>query len=165
TDAVQAFATLDVEVAAWGVAALSLSAHKFGGPQGVGVLVVRRGLPIAPLIHGGGQDRGLRSGTFAAAMDAACAAAVTAAAGDRAVLRERLRALSDRLADGLEPVDGVWRNGPRDPAHRLASHVHLGLNDVDPAALALELDRVGLAAASGAACGSGAAKASHVLEA
>jgi hypothetical protein len=63
------------------------------------------------------------------------------------------------------PIDGVVRNGPTDPERRLASHVHLGLREVDPAALSLELDRVGIAAASGAACGSGAAKPSHVLEA
>jgi cysteine desulfurase len=84
TDAVQAMATLDVDVAAWGVDALALSAHKFGGPQGVGVAVLRRGLPVEPLLHGGGQDRGVRSGTFAVAMDAACGAAVDAAVADRA---------------------------------------------------------------------------------
>ena len=165
TDAVQAVATLDVDVAAWGVAALALSAHKLGGPQGVGVAVLRRGLPVVPLVHGGGQDRGVRSGTFAAGLDAACGAALTAAVADRPGLRTRLRALSDRLAAGLLAVDGVRRNGPADPAQRLASHVHLSLDGVASEALALELDRAGVAASSGAACGAGASKASHVLEA
>jgi cysteine desulfurase len=165
TDAVQAVATLDVDVAGWGVAALALSAHKLGGPQGVGVAVLRRGLPVVPLLHGGGQDRGVRSGTFAAGLDAACGAALTAAVADRPVLRRRLRVLSDRLAVGLLAVDGVRRNGPADPAQRLASHVHLSLDGVVSEALALELDRAGLAASSGAACGAGATKASHVLEA
>jgi cysteine desulfurase len=165
TDAVQAVATLDVDVAGWGVAALALSTHKLGGPQGVGVAVLRRGLPVVPLLHGGGQDRGVRSGTFAAGLDAACGAALTAAVADRPVLRRRLRALSDRLAVGLLAVDGVRRNGPADPAQRLASHVHLSLDGVASEALALELDRAGLAASSGAACGAGATKASHVLEA
>jgi cysteine desulfurase len=165
SDAVQALVTLDVDVAGWGVAALAVSAHKFGGPQGVGVAVLRRGLPVVPLVHGGGQDRGVRSGTFAAGLDAACGAALTAAVADRPVVRTRLRALSDRLASGLLAVDGVRRNGPADPAQRLASHVHLSLDGVASEALALELDRAGLAASSGAACGAGATKASHVLAA
>jgi cysteine desulfurase len=165
TDAVQAVATLDVDVEAWGVAALALSAHKLGGPQGVGVAVLRRGLAVEPLLHGGGQDRGVRSGTFAAGLDAACGAALGAAVADRSALRSRLRALSDRLATGLLAVDGVRRNGPTDPAQRLASHVHLSLDGVASEALALELDRAGVAASSGAACGAGATKASHVLAA
>jgi cysteine desulfurase len=165
TDAVQAVATLDVEVAAWGTAALALSAHKFGGPQGVGVAVLRRGLPVVPLSHGGGQDRGVRSGTFAAGLDAACGEALTAAVHDRAPLRERLEAMTDRLASALTAMDGVRRNGPTQASRRLASHVHLGIDDVEGGALTVALDRAGLAVSSGAACGSGAAKASHVLEA
>ena len=165
TDAVQAIATLDVEVAAWGTAAMALSAHKFGGPQGVGIAVLRRGLPVVPLSHGGGQDRGVRSGTFATGLDAACGAALTAAVRDRTGLRERLRAMTDRLAGALTALDGVRRNGPADAAQRLASHVHLGIDDVDGGALSVALDRAGLDVSSGAACGSGAAKASHVLEA
>jgi cysteine desulfurase len=165
TDAVQAVATLDVDVDAWGLDALALSAHKFGGPQGVGIAVLRRGLPVEPLAHGGGQDRGVRSGTFAAALDAACGAALTAAVADRAALRARLVAASDRLVAALVALDGVRRNGPTDPTARLASHVHLAIDGVEGGALAVALDRAGLAASSGAACGSGAAKASHVLEA
>ncbi len=165
TDAVQAAATLDVDVARWGVAALALSAHKFGGPQGVGVAVLRRGLPVVPLAHGGGQDRGVRSGTFAVGLDAACGAALTAAAADRADLRSRLLAMTDRLAAAVTAVEGVRRSGPADPAWRLASHVHLLLDGVEPTALALELDAAGVAASSGAACGAGATKASPVLEA
>jgi len=165
TDAVQAIATLDVEVAAWGTAALALSAHKFGGPQGVGIAVLRRGLPVVPLFHGGGQDRGVRSGTFATGLDAACGEALTAAVRDRTDLRERLRTMTDRLAGALTALDGVRRNGPVDPAQRLASHVHLGIDEVDGGALSVALDRAGLDVSSGAACGSGAAKASHVLEA
>jgi cysteine desulfurase len=165
TDAVQAVATLDVDVRAWQVDALALSAHKVGGPQGVGIAVLRRGLPVEPLLHGGGQDRGVRSGTFAVGMDAACGAAVETAVSDRASLRGRLRELTDRLAVGLAALDGVRRNGPEDPARRLASHLHVSIDGVDPTALSLALDRAGVAASSGAACGAGASKASHVLEA
>jgi cysteine desulfurase len=165
TDAVQAVATLDVDVEGWGVDALALSAHKVGGPQGVGVAVLHRGLPVVPLAHGGGQDRGVRSGTFAVGLDAACGAALTAAVADRSALRSRLRALTDRLTAAMTALEGVRRSGPADPAWRLASHVHLLLEGVPPDALALGLDAAGLAASSGAACGAGAAKASPVLEA
>ena len=165
TDAVQAVATVDVDVTAWDVDALALSAHKFGGPQGVGVAVLRRGLPVEPLSHGGGQDRGVRSGTFATGLVAACAAGLEAAVADRAELRARLRRLSDRLAAGLVALDGVRRNGPAEPGRRLASHVHVSFDGIDGAALALALDRAGLTAAAGAACGSGAATASPVLAA
>jgi cysteine desulfurase len=163
TDAVQAVATLEVDVAADGVSALALSAHKFGGPQGVGVAVLRRGLPVEPLAHGGGQDRGVRSGTFATGLVAAFAAGLDAAVADRVPLRARLRALTDRLALGATALDGVRRNGPTDPARRLASHVHLSFDGVDPAALSLALDRAGVIASAGSACGSGAATASPVL--
>jgi cysteine desulfurase len=165
TDAVQAVATLDVDVDAWGVDALAFSAHKVGGPQGVGVAVLRRGLPVEPLTHGGGQDRGVRSGTLAVGLIAACAAGVEAAVADRPALRERLRRLTDRLAAGLTALDGVRRNGPSDAARRLASHVHLSLDGVDPTALALALDRAEVSGSAGSACGSGAATASPVLEA
>jgi cysteine desulfurase len=165
TDAVQAVATLDLDVAASGVDALSLSAHKFGGPQGVGVAVLRRRLPVEPLAHGGGQDRGVRSGTFATGLIAACAAGLEAAVADRADLRGRLRRLTDRLATGLVALDGVRRNGPAEADRRLASHVHVSFDGVDGAALALALDRAGLIASAGSACGSGAATDSPVLAA
>lgn len=165
TDAVQAMATREVDVSRWGVDALALSAHKFGGPQGVGVAVLRRGLPIEPLAHGGGQDRGVRSGTFATGLIAACGAAVSAAVADRPMLATRLRGLSDRLVDGIIDLDGVRRDGPRDAAARLTSHVHLSIQGVSTEALTLALDGVGVAGSPGAACGSGAASASSVLEA
>lgn len=163
TDAVQAFATLPLP--SQHVDALALSAHKFGGPQGVGVAMLRRAMPITPLTHGGGQDRGVRSGTFAVALDEACGAAIVAADADRDALRERLGRMSARIVEVLGALDGVRSTGPVDPEHRLASHVHLSIDDVDGEALTMELDRAGIAAASGAACGSGAARPSHVLAA
>jgi cysteine desulfurase len=162
SDAVQAVATRPFDVAALGLDAAALSAHKFGGPQGVGIAVLRRGLAVEPLAHGGGQDRGVRSGTFAVAMVAACAAALAAAVDDREALATRLTALSDRLAGAMTALPGVRREGPTDATQRLASHVHLTIDGVDGDALALELDRVGVAASSGSACGSGAGRPSHV---
>lgn len=165
SDVVQAVSTLPVDVDGWNVDAAALSAHKLGGPQGVGVAVLRRGLPVVPLLHGGGQDRGVRSGTMAAALDAACGAALRAAADERDGLRRRLTALSDRLAMGVTALGGVRRNGPSDPAWRLASHVHVSIDGVDGDALGLALDRAGIAASSGSACGAGAATGSPVLAA
>ncbi len=165
TDAVQAVATCDVDVGRWGAAALAVSGHKLGAPQGVGVAVLRRGVAVTPLSHGGGQDRGVRSGTFATGLIASFGAGLDAAVADRAALRLRLTALSDRLADGLVALDGVTRNGPHDPDRRLVSHVHVSLDGVEPSALALALDRAGLAAAGGSACSSGAQDGSAVLAA
>lgn len=165
TDAVQAFATLPVDVETIGCDALALSAHKFGGPQGVGVAYLRRGVPVVPLLHGGGQDRGVRSGTFAAALIAACAAAVDAAVADRPRLVAELPPLVERLAAALCAVDGVRRNGPADPTWRLASHLHLSIDGVAGDALVFALDQAGVCVSAGAACSSGAARPSHVLEA
>ncbi|MFN2556822.1 MAG: cysteine desulfurase family protein [Nitriliruptorales bacterium] len=164
-DAVQAYATLDVDVSAWPVDALALSAHKFGGPGGVGVAYLRRGVPVVPLLHGGGQDRGVRSGTFAAALDAACAAAAVAAAAERSELKARLAVLAERLASAFTEVGGVRRNGPNDHAWRLPSHVHVSVQGVDAEALLFALDQAGLCVSTGSACHSGANKASHVLAA
>lgn len=165
TDAVQAFATQPVDVEAWQVDALSLSAHKFGGPQGVGVAYLRRGVPVVPVAHGGGQDRGVRSGTFAAALDAACGVAVERAVAERPGLGARLARLGDRLAAGLLQVDGVRRNGPADPGHRLPSHVHVAIDGVDGEALVFALDRAGLMVSAGSACHAGASERDHVLDA
>lgn len=164
-DAVQCVATLDVSLDAWQADALAVSAHKFGGPQGVGAAVMRRGLAAEPLAHGGGQDRGLRSGTFAVGLIAACGAAVERAVAERAALRERLTVLSSRLADGLTGIEGIRRSGPADTSARLASHVHVMVDGVDGEALALGLDAAGIAASAGSACSSGAAAASHVVAA
>jgi cysteine desulfurase len=164
-DAVQCVATRDVSLDGWHADALAISAHKLGGPQGVGVAVLRRGLAVEPLSHGGGQDRGLRSGTFAVGLIAACGMALERAVAERDTLTERLTGLSERLAAGLTSIEGVTRNGPHEASHRLASHVHVSLDGVDGEALALALDAAGIAASSGSACSSGAGHASHVTEA
>lgn len=165
TDAVQAVATLGVDVRRWPCDALSLSAHKFGGPQGVGIAYLRSGVPIAPVQHGGGQDRGVRSGTMAAALIAAAGAALVAAVADRDDLHGRLEGHRKLLVDRLGEVEGIRVNGPSDPDRRLASHLHLSIDGVTPDALGLGLDRAGLHASSASACVSGAGKASHVVEA
>ncbi len=164
-DAVQCVATLDVSLDGWSADALAVSAHKIGGPQGVGVAVIRRGLALESTSHGGGQDRGLRSGTFAVGLIAACGAALERAVEERDELRRRLRGLTDRLAEGLCTLEGVRRSGPSDPDARLASHVHVMMDGVDGEALALGLDAAGVAASGGSACSSGASHGSHVVAA
>ncbi len=164
-DAVQCVATLDVSLERWSADALAVSAHKVGGPQGVGVAALRRGVAVESLAHGGGQDRGLRSGTFAVGLIAACGLALERAAAERAALRARLVDLSDRLAAGVTAIDGVRRSGPVDAAARLASHVHVMIDGVDGEALALGLDAAGVSASSGSACSSGASSGSHVVDA
>lgn len=163
TDTVQAVATRDLT--GLDVDAMAVSGHKLGAPQGVGLAVLRRGVPVVPLHHGGGQDREVRSGTFASALDASLGAALVAMAQDRDRLAVTAARQTDRLAAGLLALDGVVRNGPVDPADRLPTHLHVGLDGVVGEALTLALDRAGVQAAPGAACGSGALKSSHVLEA
>lgn len=164
-DAVQSVATRAVSLEAWSADALAVSAHKIGGPQGVGVAVLRRGLAVDALSHGGGQDRGVRSGTFAVGLIAACGLALERAVEERDTLNERLTTLSQRLAAGLVRIEGVRRSGPTGAAERLASHVHVMVDGVEPEALALGLDTAGIAASAGSACSSGASSGSHVVDA
>ncbi len=163
-DAVQAM-HLGLDVAAWGADAIALSAHKFGGPVGVGLATLRRGVPVTPLLHGGGQDRGVRSGTLSASLAVALAAAVEAAVADRAAEAARLRELTDRVRAGAAELEGVELLGPADPAWRLPGHVALALRGVHADALVFALDRAGVHASVGPACSSGANAGNPVLEA
>ena len=164
TDAIQAVATRDVRLVE-GLDAISVSGHKFGAPQGVGALVLRRGIGVEPLLHGGGQDRGVRSGTFAAALDAALGVAIADAVADRERLADASRTQTDRLRTVLADLDGVHVHGSSEPDWRLPTHVHLGIAGVDAELLAFGLDRAGLCASPGAACSSGAQAPSHVMTA
>lgn len=164
TDAVQAVPWLDVAEAAACADLLSVSAHKFGGPKGVGALVRRGEVPIEPLIEGGGQEWGLRSGTVdvAGAVGMAEALRVTSRRRDDEVAR--IRPLRDRLARGLgERVPDSFVNG--DPARKIAGNCHLGFPGVEAEALLVALDRDGIYAAAGSSCTSGATEPSHVLAA
>jgi cysteine desulfurase len=164
TDAVQAVPWLDVASAAAGADLVAVSAHKFGGPKGTGALVVRGGTPIEPLIEGGGQEGGLRSGTSNVAGVVAMAAALRATAADRDADVARIARLRDRLADGLlTTIPDTFENGAR--RAKVAGNAHLGFRGVEAEALLLALDRAGLYAAAGSSCSSGATDPSHVLAA
>ena len=161
TAAVQAAGHLPIDVEAMQVDLLSLSAHKFHGPKGVGVLYARRSIPLATLIHGGAQERGKRGGTedipgicgAAAAFDEACATIEQNAA--------YLTPLRDRLIAGLTAIPHTALNG--DSARRLPGNVNVCFEGIEGESLLLLLDEKGIAASSGSACTSGSLDPSHVL--
>jgi len=161
TDAVQAFPWVDVARAAGPADLISISAHKFGGPQGVGVLAVRGDLPLAPIIHGGGQERDRRSGTHNVAGIVGMAAAIQAMVATRQETVRRVRVLRDHLADELLRVPGTTETGGR--AAKIAGNCHLCFDGIESEALLVLLDDAGIWASAGSACASGAMEASHVL--
>jgi cysteine desulfurase len=162
TDAVQAVPWLAMAPITASVDLLALSAHKFGGPKGVGALVVRHGVGLEPVTHGGGQERERRSGTHNVAGVVAMAAALAAAVTGRADTNARVTALRDRLVDGLlASVEGAVETGDR--AHKVPGHAHLRFAGVESEAMVVLLDDAGVAASAGAACSSGAVEPSHVL--
>ena len=161
TDAVQAPGHVPVRVDAVPCDLLSLSAHKFGGPTGVGVLYVRGATELTPLVGGGGQERGLRTGTSNVAGAAALAAALEAAVRDRPRDAPRLAALRDRLEARLVAEAGVHVIGGE--ADRLPHVLSAGFDGIPADVLVASLDMAGLAVSSGSACHSGTGAPSHVL--
>ena len=163
TDAVQAVGKLPVNVEALGVDLLSLTAHKFYGPRGVGALYVRAGTPIAPLRFGGSQERKLAPGTENVAGIVGLAKAMELAEQERPAETERLIELADRLETGIfEQVPGVSRNGP--PVGRRLPHIlNMSFGRAEGESLLLMLDSQGIAVSTGSACASGAVDPSHVL--
>lgn len=162
TDAVQAVGHVPVSVQDVTCDLLAMSAHKFGGPKGVGALFVRTGTELAPLIHGGGQERGMRAGTSNVAGAVGLAEALERATANGNEEAGRLRGLRDRLESGLRAaIDGLIVNSA--DAERLPHILSVGLEEVDSDVLLASLDLGGLAVSSGSACHSGASAPSHVL--
>ncbi len=164
TDAVQAIGQLPVDFAASGVDAMTLTGHKIGGPYGVGALLLRRELRPVALLHGGGQERDVRSGTLdvpgVAGLAVACAAAV-AGQPDAAI---RLTALRDRIVAGvLDVVPGAVPNGDHRPGHGLPGTVHLTFPSCEGDSLLMLLDARGIECSTGSACNAGVPRPSHVL--
>ncbi|GAB6040509.1 cysteine desulfurase family protein [Endothiovibrio diazotrophicus] len=163
TDAVQACGKIVVDFAAGGAHLMSMSAHKFGGPQGVGALVVDKRLEIEPLVHGGGQERGLRGGTENVAGLVGFGKAAELAKGELAERAVRMGRLRDRLEVGLAAIGGVTRFAAG--AERLPNTVMFAAPGIDGETLLMSLDRLGVALSSGSACSSGSTEPSHVLTA
>ena len=164
TDAVQAPDWLPLDVASLGVDLLSLSAHKFGGPKGVGLLYVRRGTPLHPILSGGGQEFGRRAGTENLAGIAGMVTALELASAQRVQASERVRRLRDHLEDGIRStVPDVRINGGE--TDRLPNICNVSFAGAESAGLLMALDLAGVAVSAGSACTSGNLEPSHVLEA
>lgn len=161
TDAVQAAGHLPINVATQNIDMLSLSAHKFHGPKGIGVLYCRKCIPLVSLIEGGAQERGKRAGTENLPAIMGMAAALDDACEHMAENSAKLTALRDRLIAGLSKIPHSVLNG--DPANRLPGNVHFCFEGIEGESLLLLLDAKGICASSGSACTSGSLDPSHVL--
>jgi cysteine desulfurase len=164
TDAVQAVGSVPVHFADSGVDALSFTGHKVGGPYGVGALVVRRDLTVAPLVHGGGQERDVRSGTLDVPGIAGLAAAVTEAVAQQAEHAERVAQLRDDLVRRvIEVVPDAHLHGAAPGVGRLPGNAHLGFPGCEGDSLLMLLDARGVECSTGSACSAGVPQPSHVL--
>jgi cysteine desulfurase len=162
TDAIQAPQWIDFASVIADIPLVALSGHKFGGPKGVGVLIVRDGTPLVPLVDGGGHERGLRAGTQNVAGIVAFATALRVTHENRAEETARIAALRDALEHGFAAqIPGCAVNGA--PDARVAGILHCTFDAVEAETLLVALDQQGVMAASGSACSSGAVDPSHVL--
>ncbi len=165
-DAVQAVGHLPVDFRASGLDALTLSGHKMGGPVGVGALVLRSGLDLVPVLHGGGQERGIRSGTLDAPSVVALAVAAGLAVRDREDEAVRVARLRDALVAGvLEAVPDAVLRGPAPGPDRLPGNAHLTFPGCEGDSLLYLLDARGIECSTGSACQAGVPQPSHVLTA
>lgn len=163
TDAVQAAGTLPIDLHTLPVDMLSLSAHKFHGPKGIGILYVHRGIELPNLIEGGSQERSRRAGTENVAGAVGLATALEEACSGMQKNAARLTRMRDRLAAGILQIKGSRLNG--DPVARLPGNVNIAFEDVEGEPLILLLDQAGICASSGSACTAGSIDPSHVLRA
>lgn len=161
TDAVQAAGYLEIDVAAQSIDMLSLSAHKFHGPKGVGILYCRKGVPLQSFIEGGAQERGKRGGTENVPAIAGMAAALSEAVRNRDENNKRISALRDTLIKALSALPSNHYNGS--PGHQLPGVVNFCFEGIEGEALLLMLNMKGISASSGSACTSGSLDPSHVL--
>ncbi len=162
TDAVQAMAKMPVDVRADNIDLLSLSAHKFHGPKGVGALYVRKGTKIEPILHGGGQERGLRSSTVNVAGAVGLGKAAEIAKRDMEPTCERMKAIRDKLIKRVpELVPNSYLNGHK--TKRLVNNANFRFDFIEGEGLILQLDFKGIAASTGSACSTGSLEPSHVL--
>ncbi|MCP3426523.1 cysteine desulfurase [Rothia sp. AR01] len=166
TDAVQSLGAVPLDFRGSGATTMALSGHKIGAPMGVGVLVATRTAPLEALIHGGGQEREVRSGTIDAPAIAGFGAAIREAAGDLAAESERIRLLRDRLVAGMaEAVPDAVLRGPADlgPASRLPGNAHFTFPGCEGDSLLFLLDMAGVQSSTGSACNAGVPRPSDVL--
>ncbi len=161
TDAVQAAGHLPIDVQAQSIGLLSLSAHKFHGPKGIGALYARNGIPMTRLIEGGDQEQGRRAGTENVPAIMAMAAALEEACSHMAENTQKVSALRNRLIMGLSQIPDVVLNG--DPENRLPGNVNFSFEGIEGESLVLLLDQYGICASTGSACTAQSLSPSHVL--
>ena len=161
TDAVQAAGHLPIDVRAQNIDLLSLSAHKFHGPKGIGVLYARSGIPITSIIEGGDQEQGRRAGTENVPAIMGMAAALEEACAHMAENTQKMSALRNRLIAGLSQIPDAVLNG--DPENRLPGNVNFSFEGIEGESLVLLLDQQGICASTGSACTSHSLSPSHVL--
>lgn len=162
-DAVQALGQIPLDFSALGATAMTVTAHKIGGPVGIGALLLDRGAAPTPVLHGGGQERGVRSGTLDVAGAIAFAAAADLATADLTTRAAGFAALRDRLIAGIEDtIDGARLSGPRGEG-RLPGNAHFTFAGCEGDSLLFGLDARGIATSTGSACSAGVSRPSHVL--
>ncbi|HXW98162.1 MAG TPA: cysteine desulfurase NifS [Methanomicrobiales archaeon] len=161
TDAVQAVGNVPIDVNAMNIDLLSLSAHKFYGPKGAGALYLRRGTRIDPLIHGGGQEQNRRAGTENLAGIVGLGKAIEMATADIEGHNRQIRAMRDRLIQGILAIPHTRLNGH--PERRLPGNVNISVEFIEGESMLLSLDGFGIAGSTGSACTSGSLEPSHVL--
>ena len=162
SDAVQAVGCLEVHFENTDLDAMTVTGHKVGGPHGIGALVLKRDVELTPLLHGGGQERDVRSGTLAAPLIAGFAAAVTTAVTQRFARATRLTSLRNDLIKRIQDqVSDVVLNG--DPENRLPGNVHFSFKGCEGDSLLMLLDAQGIECSTGSACSAGIPQPSHVL--
>jgi cysteine desulfurase len=166
TDAVQAVGRIPVDFHGLGVSTLAISGHKFHGPNGIGLLLVRKGVKLTPQTFGGGQQKDRRPGTPAVALIVGLAKALERWESEAEARSANWVKLVDRLESGLKAALGenrAIRNGPSDPSHRLPQTLNIGFPGLDGDALLMQFDLAGVAVSLGSACASGASEPSTTL--
>ncbi|MCH8842685.1 MAG: cysteine desulfurase [SAR324 cluster bacterium] len=163
TDAVQAFGRIPLPLGDWGIDAATITAHKLGGPKGIGALAIRDGWPIPPLIHGGRQERDRRAGTESVFLVEGFLAAAEYLSAESAGMMARIAGLRDRLIAALSGCEGFFVVGAA--AERLPNTANVGFEGVSAQSLVVAMDLEGIAVSAGSACSSGSIEPSHVLRA
>jgi cysteine desulfurase len=161
TDVVQSVTKIPVDVVSMKIDMLSISSHKIHGPKGVGALYVKKGIKLEPIIHGGGHERGMRSGTENVSGIVGFGEAIRLAESEREEVMPRLQKLRDRIVDGLKDVENSWLNAH--PDKRLPHNAHFCFKNIEGEALVMKLDMEGVAGSTGSACSSKKLEPSHVL--
>jgi len=163
TDAIQAVGHIPLDLRELNVDFLTTSAHKFGGPKGVGALFAKKGLKLQALIHGGAQERGMRAGTENTPGIVGMGRALELSVQEMDTASKRISSLRDEMEARIRQIPGVRVNG--DPDNRLPGHLHVSIEGVVTPVVMMRLDMAGIAASSGSACTSGSVSASHVMQA